>query len=109
MQSMDQAPRQAFLSAAVLPAERTALMGVVNVVKTLSQSGGPVATGYLAGMGKFWVAFLIAGGMKASYDLAMLKMFLGYKSREEKEAESLQEEDGESLERRVETRQSGQA
>lgn len=83
MQSMDQAPRQAFLAAAVLPSERTAVMGVVNVVKTLSQSGGPVATGGLAGAGKFWVAFLIAGMLKMSYDLAMLKMFLGYKSREE--------------------------
>ena len=85
MQSMDQAPRQAFLSAVVLPGERTAIMGVVNVVKTLSQSGGPVATGWLAGMGKFWIAFLIAGAMKASYDLAMLKIFLGYRSREEEE------------------------
>lgn len=87
MQSMDQAPRQAFLSAAVLPSERTAVMGVVNVVKTLSQSGGPLATGYLAGIGKFWIAFLAAGAMKASYDLALLKMFLGYKSREEEEAD----------------------
>ena len=85
MQNMDQAPRQAFLSAAVLPSERTAVMGMVNVVKTLSQSGGPVATGWLAGIGKFWIAFLVAGAMKASYDLAMLKLFLGYKSREEEE------------------------
>lgn len=83
MQSMDQAPRQAFLAAAVLPSERTAVMGVVNVVKTLSQSGGPVATGGLAGAGKFWIAFLIAGTLKIGYDLSMLKMFLGYKSREE--------------------------
>lgn len=60
-------------------------MGFVNVVKTLSQSGGPVATGYLAGIGKFWIAFLVAGAMKASYDLGMLKMFLGYKSREEED------------------------
>ncbi|KAL9124178.1 MAG: hypothetical protein Q9217_006472, partial [Psora testacea] len=85
MQSMDQAPRQAFLAAAVLPSERTAVMGVVNVVKTLSQSGGPITTGFLAGIGKFWISFLIAGGMKVSYDLGMLKMFLGYKSREDEE------------------------
>ena len=85
LQNMDQAPRQAFLSAVVLPSERTAVMGFVNVVKTLSQSGGPVATGWLAGVGKFWIAFLIAGAMKASYDLVMLKMFVGYKSREEQE------------------------
>lgn len=82
-QNMDQAPRQAFLAAVVLPNERTAVMGFVNVVKTLSQSGGPVLTGWLAGMQKFWIAFLIAGTLKAGYDLAMLKMFLGYRSREE--------------------------
>ena len=92
MQSMDQAPRQAFLAAVVLPSERTAVMGVVNVVKTLSQSGGPIATGYLAGMGKFWISFLIAGAMKASYDLGMLKMFLGYKSREERAEEDREKE-----------------
>ena len=87
MAHMDQAPRQAFLAAAVLPNERTAVMGVVNVVKTLSQSAGPVATGWLAGIQKFWIAFLIAGGMKASYDLTMLKMFVGYKFREEQQRE----------------------
>ncbi|KAI4284831.1 MAG: hypothetical protein L6R35_004796 [Caloplaca aegaea] len=86
-QNMDQAPRQAFLAAAVLPGERTAVMGVVNVVKTLCQSAGPVVTGWLAGTGRFWMAFLVAGGLKAGYDLAMLKMFLGYRSREELEGE----------------------
>ena len=96
MQNMDQAPRQAFLSAAVLPSERTAIMGVVNVVKTLAQSGGPIATGWLAEVGKFWVAFLIAGAMKASYDLAMLKMFLGQKSREEEEESSKQHREREN-------------
>lgn len=87
LQHMDQAPRQAFISAVVLPSERTAIMGVVNVVKTLSQSGGPIATGWLAGIGKFWIAFLVAGAMKASYDLSILKIFLGYKSREDEEEE----------------------
>lgn len=87
MSIMDQAPRQAFLAAAVLPSERTAVMGVVNVVKTLSQSGGPVVTGALAGAGKFWASFLIAGLLKMGYDLAMLKMFLGYKTREEQNNE----------------------
>ena len=82
-QSMDQAPRQAFLAAVVLPSERTAVMGVVNVVKTLSQSGGPVTTGWLAGMNRFWVSFLVAGVLKVSYDLGMLKMFLGHKMNDE--------------------------
>ena len=58
-------------------------MGIVNISKTLYQSAGPAITGWLAGSGRFWIAFIVAGGMKASYDLAMLKMFAGYKSREE--------------------------
>lgn len=88
LQNMDQAPRQAFLAAAVLPSERTATMGIVNTVKTLSQSAGPTITGWLAGLGKFWIAFLVAGCMKVTYDLAMLKMFAGYKSREEQTREA---------------------
>ena len=97
--SMDQAPRQAFLSAVVLPSERTAVMGVVNVVKTLSQSIGPYATGWLAGTNKFWVAFLVAGAMKASYDLGMLGMFLGFKSREDQDLEQRVPSEDEEIER----------
>jgi len=95
--TMDVAPRQAFLAAAVLPSERTAVMGVVNVVKTLSQSAGPVITGGLAGSGKFWVAFLVAGSMKASYDLGMLAMFLGFKSHEEREEVRPEEANGQGV------------
>lgn len=93
MQSMDQAPRQAFLSAVVLPNERTAVMGVLNAVKTLSQSGGPVLTGWLASLNRFWIAFLVAGSLKASYDLAMLKMFLGYKTHEDTAAQRREVQD----------------
>jgi hypothetical protein len=55
---MAQAPRQAFLATAVPPGEPTIVMGIANVVKTLSQSLGPVVTGALAQRGKFWVAFV---------------------------------------------------
>lgn len=74
--SMDQAPRSAFLSAVVKPEERTATMGIVNTVKTMSQSSGPLITGALAGDGRFWIAFVVAGGLKAGYDLGMLRMFV---------------------------------
>jgi MFS family permease len=87
--SMDQAPRQAFLAAAVLPSERTAVMGIVNVVKTLSQSLGPVVTGALAGRDKFWIAFVVAGGLKLVYDILMLGMFLGYRTQEERAEEQV--------------------
>ena len=73
--SMDQAPRSAFLLAIVLPEERTAVMGIVNTVKTMSQSSGPLITGVLAGSGRFWIALVLAGSLKACYDLGMLRMF----------------------------------
>ncbi|KAK0612015.1 major facilitator superfamily transporter [Immersiella caudata] len=81
--SMDQAPRQAFLSAAVLPGERTAVLGVVNVVKTLAQSGGLGATGVLSSKGLWIVALGGAGAMKATYDLLMLWLFLHLPDREQ--------------------------
>lgn len=81
LSSMDQAPRSAFLSAIVLPNERTAVMGVVNTVKTTAQSGGPFLTGILAGEGRFWIAFLAAGALKASYDLGLLTIFSSTKLR----------------------------
>ncbi|EHY56935.1 hypothetical protein HRR86_001491 [Exophiala dermatitidis] len=86
--SMDQAPRQAFLAAAVLPSERTAVMGVVNVVKTLSQSVGPVITGILVNRHLFGLAFVLAGSLKILYDIFMLVMFLGYRTVEERAADS---------------------
>ena len=86
---MDQAPRTAFLSAIVLPNERTVVMGVVNTLKTMSQSAGPLITGVLAGQNHFWVAFVAAGSMKAAYDLGLLTFFLNTKSREESEPEEV--------------------
>lgn len=75
LNSMDQAPRSAFLSIVVLPEERTAVMGVVNILKTLSQSSGPSVTGILAGQNHFWVAFVAAGSLKATYDVLLLVFF----------------------------------
>lgn len=52
-------------------------MGVVNILKTLSQSTGPSLTGVLAGHNRFWVAFVVAGSLKAAYDLMLLAFFGG--------------------------------
>ncbi|KAL2063116.1 hypothetical protein VTL71DRAFT_6188 [Oculimacula yallundae] len=79
--SMDIAPKAAFLSMVVLPGERTAVMGLISVVRTFSQSGGPVITGVLAQSGKFWVTFLVAGILKAGYDLGLLAGFRSYKKK----------------------------
>lgn len=75
-QSMDVAPRSAFLAAIVQPHERTAVMGTINLVKTCCQSLGPLITGALAAHHLFWVSFVAAGSLKASYDLGLLAVFV---------------------------------
>ncbi|MCJ1314740.1 hypothetical protein MMC15_000052 [Xylographa vitiligo] len=87
-QSMDVAPRSAFLADIILPNERTVVMGTINVVKTCSQSIGPSITGVLADHDLFWVAFGMAGSLKATYDLGMLAVFLGHEKRDEEEAQA---------------------
>ena len=49
---MNQASCQTFLPTAILPSERTAVIGVVNVVQTLSQSARLVVAGGLVVMRK---------------------------------------------------------
>ncbi|OCT52144.1 hypothetical protein CLCR_09104 [Cladophialophora carrionii] len=80
-QVMDVAPRSAFLAAIVRPHERTAVMGTINVVKTCSQSLGPVITGVLGTKNHFWVAFVAAGALKATYDLGLLAVFAEKEAR----------------------------
>jgi len=72
---MDGAPRTAFLASCIPDDERTAVMGIINVVKTVCQSIGPTVTGYLAGNGWIRFSFLAAGMMKASYDLMIVYFF----------------------------------
>lgn len=93
-QSMDTAPRSAFLAMIIRPEERTAVMGTVNVIKTIAQSLGPLLTGILADRNLLWVAFVCCGGLKASYDIGLLALFKN-KEKEKEEAERrkiLQEE-----------------
>lgn len=75
-QSMDQAPRQAFLAAVMRPEERTAVLGIVNIVKTLAQAGGIGTAGTLAAQRAWRGMFGSAGLMKVAYDLLILWAFL---------------------------------
>ncbi|THC93417.1 hypothetical protein EYZ11_007112 [Aspergillus tanneri] len=74
-QSMDVAPRAAFLAMALPSDKRTAIMGSINVVKTFSQSLGPLLTGILANYGLFGLSFTIAGILKCIYDIGILLSF----------------------------------
>lgn len=77
-QSMDSAPRSAFLAKILLPEERTSVIGATNVVKTMAQSAGPLITGVLVTNKLFWVSFVAAGSFKAAYDLGLLAVFSTY-------------------------------
>lgn len=91
---MNVAPRQAFLSSAVLPEERTAVLGLFNIIATLAQGFGPMLAGYLAGIGKFWIAFVLCGALKCSYDVLLGVSFWTWRSREEEMVKA--DEDDES-------------
>lgn len=92
-QSMDVAPRSAFLAAALPSDKRTAIMGAVNVVKTTSQSLGPLLTGILARNGMLGVSFNIAGVLKVIYDLGMLVSFAGKENAKRKPTAQEDEEE----------------
>ncbi|KAH7073809.1 major facilitator superfamily transporter [Paraphoma chrysanthemicola] len=84
-QSMDQAPRQAFLAAVMRPQERTAILGIINIVKTLAQAGGIGTSGLLAAQRSWRTMLGSAGLMKIAYDLLILWTFLHTPSGEGEE------------------------
>lgn len=71
-------------------------MGAINVVKTCTQSVGPLTTGLLAENKHFGWSFTIAGILKALYDIGMLICFAG---KEAPRPKRVSEEDGEDEER----------
>ncbi|KAF2468289.1 MFS general substrate transporter [Lindgomyces ingoldianus] len=79
LNSMDQAPRTSFIAAVVKPEERTGVMGITSMLRTLAMSVGPTVTGILAGNGRFWIAFLVAGICRVVYDLGLFTMFVNVK------------------------------
>ncbi len=108
-QSMDTAPRSAFLAGVVQPHERTAMMGFVYMARSSASSAGPILTGVLAEKGLLWVAFVLAGSLMIVYDLGILVTFSSHerlRNNEEGQDQNKDEERidsaqiGETMERR---------
>ena len=76
---MDQAPRSAFIAAVVQPHERTAVMGITAMLRTLASMAGPSITGVLAAGDRFWIAFVAAGSFRLAYDFGLYAMFVNMK------------------------------
>ncbi|KAL2822759.1 major facilitator superfamily domain-containing protein [Aspergillus cavernicola] len=70
-----QPARQTFVSQSVGSEERTAVMGIVNVIRTLAQSPGPIITGFLGDRNKLWLSFSLAGGIKIAYNILLWILF----------------------------------
>lgn len=103
LNNMDQAPRSAFIAAVVKPEERTAVMGITAMLRTLAATTGPSITGLLAGNNRFWIAFVVAGALRLAYDVGLYVMFTSMKLYRHEggstdEDERHQEADEESLE-----------
>lgn len=78
LNNMDQAPRSAFIAAVVKPEERTAIMGITAMLRSLAAMCGPTVTGLLAEGDRFGVAFIAAGICRLVYDFGLYAMFVGY-------------------------------
>ena len=76
LNNMDQAPRAAFIAAVVKPEERTTVMGITSMLRTLASTVGPSITGFLAGNERFWIAFVAAGSLRILYDFGLWAMFV---------------------------------
>ncbi|KAK3304790.1 major facilitator superfamily domain-containing protein [Chaetomium strumarium] len=79
LNNMDQAPRAALIAAVVRPEERTAVMGITGMLRTLASTTGPSITGVLAGSDRFWIAFVVAGGLRLAYDVGLFALFINIK------------------------------
>jgi predicted MFS family arabinose efflux permease len=75
LSQMDVPARQALVMAVVLPEERAAAASVTNVPRSLASAATPALAGWLLANGHLAAPLVLAGSMKAGYDLLLLWRF----------------------------------
>jgi MFS family permease len=82
--------RQAYTMALVTPAERTAAASATSVARSAGAAASPALAGILlqGPLLVFGAPFLIAGGLKALYDLSLWRLFRRVRLPEDREATS---------------------
>jgi predicted MFS family arabinose efflux permease len=75
LSSMDVPARTAYVLSMVEPDERAAAASITNVPRSLASAASPALAGQLLSMTAFGWPLIIGGGLKAVYDLILLKMF----------------------------------
>ena len=81
--SMDVPTRQSYVMAIVKPEERSRVAGLINLPRSLTSALGPSISGFVMQFMGQSLPFLVAGGLKAAYDLALFFMFRNVKPPEE--------------------------
>jgi predicted MFS family arabinose efflux permease len=77
---MDTAPRQAYTVAVVAPDERAAAVGITAIARSVGAGLAPLLAGPLYASAAFSGApFVVAGGLKAVYDLLLWRGFRNLK------------------------------
>jgi predicted MFS family arabinose efflux permease len=83
LSQMDVPTRTSYVMAMVTPAERAAAASATAVPRSLAAALAPVLAGWLLTVSPFGWPALLAGGLKAVYDLLLLACFGGRKPPEE--------------------------
>jgi predicted MFS family arabinose efflux permease len=83
LSQMDVPTRTSYVMAVVTPEERTAAASFTAVPRSLASSLSPAIAGALFSAGLTTLPFVICGGLKIAYDLALLFSFRHTKPPEE--------------------------
>ena len=88
LSQMDVPTRQSYTMAIVKPEERSRVAGLINLPRSLTSALGPSIAGAIMQFMGPSIPFLIAGGLKAAYDLGLYFMFRNVKPPEEENSVS---------------------
>lgn len=83
LSQMDVPTRQSYVMAIVKPEERSRVAGLINLPRSLTAAIGPTIAGFLMQFMGPYLPFLLAGGVKAIYDIALYFNFRDLKPPEE--------------------------
>ncbi len=85
LSQMDVPTRQSYVMAVVEPGERSAAAGVTGIARTTGAALSPILSAPLVASGGLMaLPFLIAGGLKIVYDLALWRAFRGRPAHEDR-------------------------
>lgn len=84
LSQMDVPARSSYVMAVVRPEERPAAASVTAVPRSLASAAAPLLSGWLLTISPFGWPLVLAGVLKASYDLALLWQFSAIKPPEER-------------------------